>query len=155
MSLAGQRDGQVDAHRGLADTALPAGYGDDPCGGADCRRLGTVTGTEPSPAHQLGALLLVHDRDRHGDVADVGERLDPADGVPLDLISHRARCHRERDADGHRGAVEPDVSNHAEVDDVTPQLWVDHASQRGLDVGNVHHGNGTLGVGHGVFPRRP
>ena len=66
-ALAGQRDGEVDGDRALADTALAAGDGQHPRRGRDLGVAGLLAGVPPGLEHDLGALVGVHlaPRDAH------------------------------------------------------------------------------------------
>ena len=80
------------------------------------------------------------------DLADAGQARDLGPDVGADLAPERARGGGERDLD-HDVAVgrDPDVVDHAELDDRGPQLGVEHAGEDATDV--VRGRDGAVGRG--------
>src|SRR5690606_2269876 len=90
---------------------------------------------------------------RHPDPVDlvVGHDLLPAEqhraGLVLDHVGQRACGRRQRHVDGGDVVLaDPDVVHQAEIDDVDPQLGVDHVAQRLLHVLDRGH-RARVGLG--------
>ena len=149
----GERRGQVDRDRRLADAALAGGDEDDLGRQRDRGLLGALrrrsTGPWPWPCR---AARRSSRSSRAAPTVTPGQGADPGPHVVLDLGPERAAGGRERDGDDH-GAVGADRGGpgHAEVDDVAAELGVDHAAQHGQHV----VGGGQGGRSHaGILPAR-
>ncbi len=126
----GQRHGQVDRDRRLADAALAGRDRQDPGRRRHRRRRCVLPGLPAGAAHDVRLLGRVHLSDGQLDRGDAGEPGQPAADVPLDLAAQRAAGDRQRhlDVDGPV-RVDLETADHAEVDDVRAQLRVDHCPQ--------------------------
>jgi hypothetical protein len=120
-AVAGEADGQVDRDRRLADAALSRGNGDrvahtgNQVGGRPAERALHVAG--PVDPHDAGS-----------------ERAQGIDDIALDGRLERAGRRRELDREVDDAAVDGDVLDHPERDEVTPDLGILHPTQRGEDV---------------------
>ena len=147
----GQRGGQVDGHRRLADPALPAGHGQDPGGEGDLglrRPLGSLLA---GPGHEAGPLVGRHGRGADLDAGHAGQAPQAALDVALDLVAQRAGGDGQGDEDLDQPVlVDGDVPDHAEVDDAGVQLGVDDGLEHAPDLFR----GGAIRV-HGTTLNRP
>ena len=139
LALGAQRGGEVDGQRGLAHAAL-AGADADDVGDLGQRALG-----QPAGAAELllqAGLLLVGE-DVEGDV-DVRDAVDAARGGRdggLEVAADRAAGGRQRHGHVDDPAVgDLDRPDHAQLDDVLPQLGVDDDPQGLEDLLSRGHG---------------
>ena len=105
----GQRDREVDADRALADAALAGRDGEDVL----------------DPGHQLLRLARLRPPDHRapGDVhPGRPDGVQRGVGRPLDLVLERTGGRRELDRHREVGAVDHDVLDHVEGDEVAPEL---------------------------------
>ena len=107
----GEGDGEVDADRTLADTALAGRDGDDVLD-AGQELLGLLRGGPPN--HRSP-------RDLDPACADCTKR---RSDIPLDLVLERASEGHQLDRERNIGAVDRDLLDHVEGDDVAAQFWL-------------------------------
>ena len=129
LALGGQGGRQVDGQRRLADAALAR---PDAVDVRDLRERTLRQAARPAElALQFGLLLV--GQHVEADV-DAGHPVEDADGVGdggLERVLDRAAGSRERDGDVDGPALlDLDRADHVELDDVAPQLRVDHDLQR-------------------------
>jgi hypothetical protein len=148
----GERDRQVDRHRGLADAALAAGdrehLGQRP-GLGERDLLGRLTTAQLSL--ERGALLVGHRPQRQLDRAHA---LDAAEGradVAVDGVLQRASRHGEQHRDPHDArCVDLEMLDHAQLGDRPLDLGVVDGGQGGgqpLDGGGAHGVPSVVGSG--------
>ena len=117
----GQGDGEIDAHRALADAALARRDRDDVLhAGNELLRLARLR-----PADHRAPVDLDAGR---ADVRKRGPR------VALDLVLERAGRGRELDLERDGGTVDGDVLDHVERDEVPPELGLLDRAHRSDDV---------------------
>ena len=140
LALRGERAGEVDGQRRLADAAL-AGADAEDVGDLGERAFGQPAGAAEL-ALQAGLLLVGEHVEADVDRADA---LDAAHGVGdsgLEVVLDRAAWGRERDGDVDGPAVlDLDRADHVELDDVAPQLGVDDDLERLEDLVSGGHGS--------------
>ena len=103
-ALAGQGGRQVRRHRGLADSALARGDGDDPGEGVGAREGDLPLGPPAVELLAQGlALLVVHDAHLDGDVFDAFDGAHALGDVLGDLGAQGASGGGEQDLDGDGG----------------------------------------------------
>ena len=127
-ALAGQGGRQVRRHRGLADSALARGDGDDPGEGVGAREGDLPLGPPAVELLAQGlALLVVHDAHLDVDVLDAVKRSDAGRHVLRDGRAERTARSGEEDLDVHDGAVDADQvgGHHVDVGDGAADLGVD------------------------------
>ena len=118
----GQRQGQVDRRRALADAALAGGHGDDVL---DAR-------------HQLDAELhrmgndLAEDVGRH--IADARQGAHGGDHLLADGVDLRLGRIAEFDVEGNVAAIDPDVLEGLAGNEILARIGIDRSRQRGLDL---------------------
>ena len=128
----GERDGKVDRDRALADAALARRHGDDVLyAGDELLR----TGRRRAADHR-----------RPGDVDRVGpDRADGRLGVRLDLVLEGTGRRGQLDGEGDLAAVDDDILDHVEGDDVAAELGLLHGAKHLADgaFGQFDHRPGT------------
>jgi hypothetical protein len=138
-----ESDGEVDAHRALADAALARGDRDDVLDAGHellcLARLGTTDHRAPRDVDALYA-----DRGKGG--------LD----VRLDLVLERAGRRRQLDRERDARTVDGDILDHVEGHDVAPELGLLDVAQRVEDraLGDRRHRSWDPSASHRVRRRR-
>ncbi len=144
---------QVDGDRALAHPALARGHRDHPGPVGDVGSRRRVPGQQAGPGHHRLAPLGVHHAGGDDHRPHARQPTDVGLDVGLDLGPQRAPGHREGHFDlDHALVVDADPVHHAELDDVRPELGVDHPGQRRTDrvlAGwGAPSGVGAVGPGH-------
>ena len=130
----GQRHGQVDRHRRLADPTLARRDGQHPGRGGDGRLRRVVAGLPAGPRHHGGALVRVHGRHLHVYRAHPVQGAHVVHHVALDLAAQRAGGDGQGHVDDDVSTFDGDAPDHAEVDDGVAQLGVHHRPQAVADL---------------------
>ena len=135
VAVRGERGGEVDGDRALADAALAAGDREDLAGERDLGVGAVVAGVPAGLDHDLGALLGGHLAPVDAHVGDAGVQPDPRFDLALDVGAQRAAADRQLDADVDAAVVaDRDMGHHAERHDVGAELGVDHVAEHGHDL---------------------
>ena len=140
LALLGERGGEVDGERRLADAALARRDRDHARRGVDRDPLRPLGRRAAQPAGERRRSSGVITSNASEVERDAGERADEARDLLLERVAERAAGDRQRDRDVHVAALDPDVADHVELRHGPAQLGVDDLLERLEDVVAGDHG---------------